>query len=77
MIKKKEKSDDDENSFKDNINNKFSEENDNNKSDGSGSAKNVNKKANNLEEINTDLDNNIFKNNPTIESKSKSSENEE
>ena len=75
--KKKEKSDDDENSFKDNINNKFSEENDNNKSDGSGSAKNVNKKANNLEEINTDLDNNIFKNNPTIESKSKSSENEE
>ena len=78
--KKKEKSDDDENSFKDNINNKFSEENDNNKSDGSGSGKNVNKKINNpknLEEINTDLDNNIFKNNPTIESKSKSSENEE
>ena len=78
--KKKEKSDEDENSFKDNINNKLSEEKDDNKSEDSGLGKNINKKNNNkkrFEEINTDLDNNNFLiNNPTIESKSKSSENE-
>ena len=66
----------DKNPNKDNINNKLSEEKDYNKSDDSDSAKNNNQK--NWEEINTDLDNNnIFFDNPTIESKSKSSENEE
>ena len=77
---KKQKSNDVQNSFDDNINNKLSEEkdDDNNKSEGSLSPKNNNKKINNqnnLEEINTDM-NDAMNNINTIESESKSSKNE-
>ena len=77
---KKQKANDVQNSFDDNINNKLSEEkdDDNNKSEGSLSPKNNNKKINNqnnLEEINTDM-NDAMNNINTIESESKSSKNE-
>ena len=73
---KKEKSEEEENSEKDNINNNLSDEK---KSEGSDNEKNNNKKLKNLEEeINTDIkDDPIFNNNPTIESKAKSSSDKE
>ena len=73
---KKEKSEEEENSEKDNINNNLSDEK---KSEGRDNEKNNNKKLKNLEEeINTDIkDDPIFNNNPTIESKAKSSSDKE